>query len=56
MPCKYLLQLVSISLKMRLKYKFSVYTHAGVVVSHAGQLILRVCEHNAWTPAFLSSL
>jgi len=29
---------------------------AGLVVSHAGQMILRVCEHNAWTPAFLASL
>jgi hypothetical protein len=29
---------------------------AGMVVSHAGQMILRVCEHNAWTPAFLASL
>lgn len=29
---------------------------AGVMVSHAGQLILRVCENNTWTPAFLSSL
>lgn len=29
---------------------------AGLVVSHAGQLFLRVCEHNAWTPAFLATL
>jgi len=29
---------------------------AGLVVSHAGQLILRVYKHNAWTPAFLASL
>jgi len=29
---------------------------AGMVVSHAGQLFLRVCEHNAWTPAFMASL
>lgn len=34
----------------------SVMYLAGMVVSHAGQLFLRVCEHNAWTPAFMASL
>jgi hypothetical protein len=29
---------------------------AGVIVSHAGRLMLRVSEHNAWSPSFMGSL
>lgn len=42
-------------LRLRTVLQSAIYL-AGVVVSHAGQLILRVCEHNAWTPAFLATL
>lgn len=34
----------------------SVMYLAGLLVKHAGQLFLRVSVHNAWTPAFMSSL
>lgn len=42
-------------LRLRTVLQSAMYL-AGLVVSHAGQLFLRVCEHNAWTPAFLASL
>lgn len=42
-------------LRLRTVLQSAMYL-AGLVVSHAGQLVLRVCEHNAWTPAFLASL
>jgi hypothetical protein len=42
-------------LRLRTVLQSAMYL-AGMVVSHAGQLFLRVCEHNAWTPAFLASL
>ncbi len=34
----------------------SVMYLAGQIALHSGQMFLRVCEHNAWTPAFLATL
>jgi len=42
-------------LRLRTVLQSAMYL-AGVIISHAGRLMLRVSEHNAWTPAFMASL